>query len=203
MDNMKIYEAVRNAPENALKSIEAGRLKGKSDINPIWRIRTLTEQFGPCGIGWKYVIKRQWLEPGASGEIAAFVEIDLFFKHDEVWSEAIPGTGGSGFVQKERNGLYTNDECFKMALTDAISVACKALGFAANVYWEKDRSKYDNPAEPEKTYCCAGCGKEFRGVRVKDGKTYTAQEVYTESMKKYGGQALCKSCGEKFLAGKA
>ena len=34
-----------------------------------------------------------------------------------------------------------------MALTDAISVACKALGFGANVYWDKDRTKYDLQSE--------------------------------------------------------
>ena len=45
-------------------------------------------------------------------------------------------------MAKERSGLYTSDECFKMALTDAISVACKALGFAADIYWEADASKY-------------------------------------------------------------
>ena len=48
------------------------------------------------------------------------------------------------FVAKERNGLYTSDECYKMALTDAISVACKALGFGADVYWQADRTKYTN-----------------------------------------------------------
>jgi hypothetical protein len=30
-----------------------------------------------------------------------------------------------------------------MALTDAISVACKALGMSADIYFNKDRSKYD------------------------------------------------------------
>ncbi len=64
------------------------------------------------------------------------------YKVDDEWSAAIPGTGGSSFVAKERSGLYTSDECFKMALTDAISVACKALGFAADIYWEADASKY-------------------------------------------------------------
>ena len=29
-----------------------------------------------------------------------------------------------------------------MALTDAISVACKALGFGADVYWQADATKY-------------------------------------------------------------
>lgn len=47
------------------------------------------------------------------------------------------------YVANEKNGPYTSDECYKMALTDAISVACKALGVAADVYWDSDRSKYD------------------------------------------------------------
>lgn len=148
MGNIAIYEAVREVPQNAQKPIAAGRLKGKTDINPMWRIKVLTEQFGPCGFGWKYVITKQWIEEGNAGEIAAFCNIDLFVKHNGEWSEAIPGTGGSAFVASESRGLYTSDECYKMALTDAISVACKALGFGADIYWQADRTKYDQPHEP-------------------------------------------------------
>ena len=140
--NMRIYNQVRVVPQEAKREIAAGRLKGKTDINPMWRIKALTEQFGVCGIGWKYVITDKRLEAGADGGISAFVDIDLFIKIGGEWSEAIPGTGGSAFVAKERNGLYTSDECFKMALTDAISVACKALGFGADVYWQADATKY-------------------------------------------------------------
>lgn len=143
MSNLKLYDAVRSVPENAKKRITGGRLSGMTDINPMWRIKTLTEQFGICGIGWKYVITDKRLEKGANDEIAAFVDVDLYIKVDGEWSDPIPGTGGSTFVAKERNGMYTSDECFKMALTDALSVACKALGFAADVYFEKDRTKYD------------------------------------------------------------
>lgn len=139
---MDIYEKFRSVPETAKREIEAGRLKGKTDINPMWRIKALTEAFGPCGIGWKYKIVREWLEHGANGEIAAFMDIELYYKLDGEWSEAIPGTGGSAFVAKERTGLYTSDECYKMALTDAISVACKALGIGADVYWQADSTKY-------------------------------------------------------------
>ena len=35
--NMNIYEQGRTVPAEALKKIEAGRLKGFSDINPMWR----------------------------------------------------------------------------------------------------------------------------------------------------------------------
>jgi len=149
MENLEIYKKLKSVPEEAKKKITGGRLSGMSDINPMWRIKKLTEEFGVCGIGWKYVITKQWIETGGKEEKAAFVNIDLFIKVDSVWSEAIPGTGGSSFIAAEKNGLYTSDECFKMALTDAISVACKALGMGADVYFEKDRTKYDQtPATP-------------------------------------------------------
>lgn len=149
-ENLDIYNAVRDVPADAKKAIRGGRLNGKTDINPMWRIKTLTEHFGPCGIGWSYEITKQWLETGHGGEIAAFCNINLYVCVNGVWSRAIPGTGGSAFVASESKGLYTSDECFKMALTDALSVACKALGFGADVYWEADSTKYDQRHAPSR-----------------------------------------------------
>lgn len=147
-DNMTLYNAVRTPPPEALREIKAGRLAGKSDINPMWRIKTLTEQFGPCGVGWKYTIEKLWTEQGANGEIAAFALINLYHRIGEGWSEPIPGIGGNSFVAKEKSRMYTSDECYKMALTDALSVACKALGVAADVYWQADKTKYTRDTEP-------------------------------------------------------
>lgn len=141
-NNLDLYNRVRKVPKEAIKSIAAGRLKGMSDINPMWRIKMLTEEFGVCGFGWKYEIIRMWNENGGNGVISSFVHINLFVKMNGEWSEPIQGVGGSSFVTNEKNGLYTSDECFKMALTDAISVACKALGMGADVYWDKDSTKY-------------------------------------------------------------
>ena len=121
MENLDIYNKLRDVPESAKKQIQAGRLRGKTDINPMWRLKTLTEVFGPCGIGWKYEIVEKWTEQGAGGEIACFVIINLYIKYEGNWSEAIPGVGGSSFVANESKGLYTSDECYKMALTDAVS----------------------------------------------------------------------------------
>lgn len=145
MENLSIYNAVRVVPKEAQKEIKGGRLKGMTDINPMWRIKALTEQFGPCGIGWKYEIVDKWLETTmAKDEITANMEIKLYYKVDDKWSEPIPGIGGSMLVASERNGLYVNDECYKMALTDAISVACKALGMGADIYWGNDNTKYND-----------------------------------------------------------
>ena len=168
-------------------------MKGKTDINPMWRLKTLTEQFGPCGFGWKYVITDKRLEQGANGEVAAFLDIDLFVKADGVWSDAIPGTGGSAFVAKEKNGPYTSDECFKMALTDAISVACKALGFGADVYWDADKSKYDKPEnKAEPPVLCECCGLPIKAVKCGD-RVYPTSEIVENAVKKYG-KRLCWGC---------
>lgn len=142
MGNLDLYNKLKVVPQEAIKPIQSGRLKGKSDINPMWRIRTMTEHFGVCGVGWKYVITKQWTETYGT-ETKAYCNIDLFVKVDGQWSDAIQGTGGSSEVTMERNGSYVSDECYKMALTDALSVAMKALGVGADIYFEKGKSTMD------------------------------------------------------------
>lgn len=143
--NMEIYNQVREAPEDALRRIEGGKLKGKSDINPMWRIETLTRVFGPAGFGWYTEITQKWTETASNGEVRAFVDINLFVKHGGEWSKPIPGTGGSTLVSVKERGSDVNDDAFKMAYTDAISVACKSLGMAADVYWAQGAGKYTVP----------------------------------------------------------
>ena len=159
MGNLDYYNKLKVVPQQALRQIQSGRLRGKHDINPMWRIKAMTEQFGVCGIGWKYVITKQWTETFGS-EVKAYCNIDLFIKVDGEWSDAIQGTGGSSEVSMESKGAYVSDECYKMALTDALSVAMKALGVAADVYFEAGKdiididSKYatqDSRAEQQQT----------------------------------------------------
>jgi hypothetical protein len=108
-------------------------------------MQVLTEQFGPVGIGWTYEIIDHWREDGPAGEVAAFVHIHLFINHDGTWSKPIPGTGGSKLTAMESGGLHFSDEAYKMATTDAISVAAKALGVGADVYMGQLDSKYQKP----------------------------------------------------------
>ena len=203
MDNLIIYERVRAVPQEAQKKIFGGRMAGKTDINPMWRIKTLTENFGVCGIGWKAPVKKFWLEPGANGEIAAFCEIELFIKVDGAWSDGITGIGGSSFVANEKNGLYTSDECYKMAYTDAISVACKMLGVGADIYWDKDATKYDNaPTTPPvivlgekqevKPIKCEVCSKDIENTETK-----SVFQV-SQGTKKHTGKSMCLPCFKKW-----
>lgn len=147
--NLRFYNQGRTVPANALKPIKAGRLKGMSDINPMWRMKRLTEIFGPVGFGWKYTIDRQWVEPYGQ-EVKVFCNISLFVRDPETkeWSDAIPGVGGSAVVSVESKGPYVNDEAYKMALTDALSIAMKPIGIGADIWYGENatghnESKYE------------------------------------------------------------
>lgn len=148
------WKRLSQPPKWALKQIQAGRLKGKSDINPQWRYQAMTEVYGECGCGWKYTIDSLWNEEAADGQKFAFARISLqVICSNGEWSDPIPGIGGHMLLQKEKSGLHSNDEAYKMAVTDALSTAMKMLGVAADVYaglW--DGAKYVNAgpaAKPE------------------------------------------------------
>ena len=146
--NMRVYSQACAVPFEAQKTIKAGRLKGMTDINPMWRIKKLTELFGPCGKGWYIDIAEQNTIPAAKDEVLVFVTVHLFIKEldDKEWSKPIIGTGGSKLTTKENSGLYNSDDCYKKAATDAIGNACKLLGIGGNVWFQQDQVQY--PTQP-------------------------------------------------------
>lgn len=201
MENMKLYEQARVVPQEAKKSITAGRLKGMTDINPMWRIKRLTEMFGPCGVGWWYdITDKRLVDDEITKQRAAFVDIMLYFVDPETGttSHGIPGTGGASFVAQERNGAYLSDECFKMALTDAISVAAKALGIAADVYFANDRSKYTREEESQQSRSAQQEQKPTQQEQKKPTEQEMQQfnEAYRDASER---PILCEQCGKPVL----
>ena len=197
--NLAIYDKVRQVPDTAKRPFDNKRFKG-TDINPMWRIKMLTETFGACGQGW-YIdnVEQRW-ERLDDNNVIAVVNLELFVKFPNgEWSKPIYGTGGNTLLQ---NGK-PSDEGYKMAYTDAISVACKALGIGADVYFEKDADSkyspyYSKPAAPEdetpvpEAVLCERCNSPITGIAAA-GKTYTAGELIAQSKLKYGG-CYCFNC---------
>ena len=192
-ENMELYNVLRSVPANAKRKITAGRLKNFTNINTMWRIKALTEQFGPCGIGWKTVVTKEWLEQGADGAVTAHCNLNLFIRVDGEWSDAIEGCGGAAYVSLERSGKYTSDEAFKMARSDALSYACKNIGVAADVYFEEDADNkyternFDTPPSPRQpapahTCNCEQCGKPI------------GEDFARKSKQKYGVAVCSGEC---------
>ena len=151
-DALKIYESLARPPKTALREIQAGKLKGKTDINPQWRYKAMTDKFGLVGIGWKYEVQRLWTEQGAGNEKLAFAQVAVFVKDGETWREPIVGIGGTRLIALEKGAAVSNDEGYKMAVTDAFSTALKMIGVAADIYagrWDGSKYKDELPAPVE------------------------------------------------------
>lgn len=149
---IEIYKSLSQPPKSALREIQAGKLKGKTDINPQWRYKAMTDSFGLVGIGWKYEVRKLWTEQGAGNEKLAFAQVAVYIKDGGQWSEPIEGIGGSKLVQLEKGAAVSNDEGYKMAVTDAFSTALKMLGVAADIYagrWDGSKYKEELPSPVE------------------------------------------------------
>lgn len=141
MENLDLYNRFAQPPENALKPFSNGKFSG-TDINPMWRIKALTEAFGACGKGWYTEIKRMWREDTEDGSATVYCHLELYYKTADGWSAPVTGIGGNTLMRKTKNGGSTTDEAYKMAYTDAVGIACKALGIGANIWWQEARTKY-------------------------------------------------------------
>lgn len=151
-DKMEYYEQLRNVPNEAQKSFDNGRFKG-TDINPMWRIKRMTELFGPCGFGWYYEVVNRSLERSSDENvICAFIGINLYINVNGEWSKPIYGEGGNTMSvwNRKYSCIDTSDEAYKMALTDALSNATKQLGLGADIWFANDKkhsTKYDLQTE--------------------------------------------------------
>lgn len=155
------YEKLKRPPETALRQIQGGDLKGKTDINPQWRYEAMDQVFGACGDGWKYEIVKLWDYPTADGTVLCFAQINVYTKTANGWSEPIPGLGGNtlvdmvkGYGQDDAKRAKPNDEGYKMAITDALSTALKLLGVAADIYrgnWDGTKYRDDKTMKPKQS----------------------------------------------------
>lgn len=205
MENLELWNKYKDVPENALKPFNNGKFKG-SDINTMWRIKCLTETYGPCGIGWYFIPKKLWTEKCDNGDVFAFAEIELFIKANGEWSMPISGNGGNKMQRLTKEGdLSTSDEAFKMAVTDAFGVACRNLGIGASVYWENDKTKYSEYAVNNEPINTVEPAKPVKAPVKKDVKIeelslccHHCGEVITEKVAKYSkekmGNELCYDC---------
>lgn len=213
MSNLDMYSRYAMPPQSALKSFNNGSFSG-TDINPMWRIMVLTEEYGECGFGWYVEVLDNWREDStktvrkADGTIETITESTVYCKvalrvKRSEWSAPIIGIGGNTLAgySKKKAEVLVSDESYKMAYTDALSNACKMLGIGSDVWWKHEPTKYtkptaaaDKPEDPPKYYC-NDCGGEITETII-NGKAYSADKMVTATVKNYG-TALCMDCKTK------
>lgn len=144
--NTKIWDNLKRVPPEHLKGFKrAGGFQGTA-IKPMWTFHRMTEEFGPCGIGWGIN------EPSFTVQIAG--TDTLVFCTVSVWHQAkenlLWGVGGDKVAGTNKYGPVTDDEAFKKAFTDAVTNALKMIGAGADIHmglW--DGNKYVDEKKPK------------------------------------------------------
>lgn len=169
-ENMRLWDKLgKTDPANTKGFKRAGGFAGTA-IKPMWSFKRMTEEFGPCGLGWGVDEPSFQTVPTTDGEILVYCTVSVWYnEHREadpprteglVGSQKVFGVGGDKVVGKNKYGLTSDDEAFKKAYTDAIGNALKLIGVGADVHMGLfDDSKYvqemrqefseaDQPEEP-------------------------------------------------------
>ena len=147
-DKKALWDKLSKTDPAHTKSFKrAGGFSGTA-VKPMWVIKRLTEEFGPCGEGWGINEPSFQVVPGNNGEVLVYCTVSGWAG---ATANVLWGVGGDKIVtyikaneQYNRPERWENDdEAFKKAFTDAIMNAFKFLGVAADVHMGLfDDSKY-------------------------------------------------------------
>jgi hypothetical protein len=145
-DNLKIWDALgKTDPKHTKGFNRAGGFKGTA-IKPIYIQKRLTDQFGPCGVGWGMGEPR-FEVVHADGEILVYCTVSCWHTKPE---NVLWGVGGDKVQAKRKDGPFCDDEAFKKAFTDAVGNAFKSIGVGADVHMGLfDDDKYVTAAKAE------------------------------------------------------
>ena len=124
-ENLKIWNQVFSTPSQYVKPLE-----GKSYLSAIdayYQIFLLTKTFGPCGIGWGYVI-----DDLKMGKEFVQCKVTVWYMNDGKKIELPPVIKMQPLrIGKQRR--FDDDACTKV-VTSALTKAISFLGFSADVF---------------------------------------------------------------------
>lgn len=162
MDNKALWARVCKTDPAHVKPITGKDYSGNSP-KPYWIVERLTEEFGPCGLGWGYSIESERFERFGETDVLHVAKVRLWYvldgKRGEV--EQMGQTKASYVTSK---GVFKVDEdAPKKSVTDALVKCASYLGFAGDIFSGRwDDSKY--VAELRKEFAEDAPKKERTGV---------------------------------------
>jgi len=138
-----IWDQVFTTRSAFTKKFDNGSYKGTS-TNPMYNIMRATAMWGPIGDKWGFEVASEDLIDGApmiqqnvviGHSKVVKILLRLWYPNDRGEQKSVEAYGGCLFYGMRSNGkLFTDDDAFKKAFTDAQSKAFSYLGFAADIF---------------------------------------------------------------------
>jgi hypothetical protein len=150
--NKELWWKAFTTDPRAVKPITGKQYKGNSP-KPYWIVERLTDEFGPCGIGWGFTILNERFErfgEGASAEALHVAVVRFWYVMSDKRGE-FEQVGQTRASYTSAGGKFIVDEdAPKKSVTDALVKCASYLGFAGDIFsgmW--DDSKYVQQAGEE------------------------------------------------------
>lgn len=142
MNNTELWQRAFKTNPDAVKPI-TGKDYGGNSPKPYYIVQRLTEEFGPCGIGWGFSVVHERFERFSDTETLHVALIDF-------WYELEGKRGGFQQMGQTRASYVTSSQKFKVdedapkkSVTDALVKCASYLGFAGDIFSGRwDDSKY-------------------------------------------------------------
>jgi len=151
-ENKALWQRAFVTDPRAVKPITGKQYSGNSP-KPYWIVERLTDEFGPCGIGWGFTILNERFEQFGEGKNAEALHVAVvrfwYVMGDKRGEfEQVGQTRAAYTTSKDR--FMVDEDAPKKSVTDALVKCASYLGFAGDIFsgmW--DDSKYVQQAGAE------------------------------------------------------
>jgi len=145
MNNTALWKRAFVTDPRAVKPITGKQYSGNSP-KPYWIVQRLTEELGPCGIGWGFTILSERFErfgEGASSEALHIACVRFWYRMDAERGEFEQVGQTRASYTSSKGKFIVDEDAPKKSVTDALVKCASYLGFAGDIFsgmW--DDSKY-------------------------------------------------------------
>ena len=148
-DNKALWRRVCVTDPKAVKPITGKQYNGNSP-KPYWIVERLTDEFGPCGIGWGFTILGERFERFSDTDTLHVAAVRLWYMLDGKRGE-FEQIGQTKASYTTAAGKFMLDEdAPKKSVTDALVKCASYLGFAGDIFSGRwDDSRYVAQANAE------------------------------------------------------
>jgi hypothetical protein len=142
MDKKALWSRVCKTDPRHVKPITGKQYQGNSP-KPYWIVERLTEEFGPCGIGWGFHIVSERMERMTDKEVLSIATVRLWYEFDGKRGEVEQIGQTKACYLTAKGALLVDEDAPKKSVTDALVKCASYIGFAGDIFSGRwDDSKY-------------------------------------------------------------
>jgi hypothetical protein len=184
--HMRLWERVCVTDPKAVKPITGKQYSGNSP-KPYWIVQRLTEEFGPCGLGWGYTVLNERMERLSPTDVLHVAVVRFWYELDGKRGEVEQIGQTKATYMSSKDKLVVDEDAPKKSVTDALVKCASYIGFAGDIFsgrwddskyvaWAREHYAEDAPEPEQKT--TSPIPASFRSTAT-DGPIDVAEERQT------------------------